>query len=266
MRTLIGFFFMTFCAFAQINGGKVLYKCIENGKSKNTILIFNKEESLFYNENIKKEKKIDVNADNDAGTINLSINLDTDKPDNFGLYTNLKSRLIIEQEFLPTDITNKKLDTLFIKDKFNAINWELINDTKKINNYLCQKAIGNFRGREYTVWFTNDIPLGFGPWKLNGLPGLIIEAFDSTKTFYFYVEKIEFNTNSIINASEFLNKRYISPIDERKKYLSLIENIENQINQKIRASLPRGSNLSSSTNKNNLISQDDFLEINFDDI
>lgn len=33
-----------------------------------------------------------------------------------------------------------------------------------------------FRGRKWTVYFTEDIPLPLGPWKLGALPGLILSA------------------------------------------------------------------------------------------
>ena len=52
--------------------------------------------------------------------------------------------------------------------------------TEEVN---CQRATGTFRGREWQVWFTYDIPYNYGPWKLGGLPGLILRAEDSSGTF-----------------------------------------------------------------------------------
>jgi GLPGLI family protein len=40
----------------------------------------------------------------------------------------------------------------------------------------CHYAKTKFRGREWKVWFTEEIPVSLGPWKLNGLPGLILKA------------------------------------------------------------------------------------------
>jgi GLPGLI family protein len=45
-----------------------------------------------------------------------------------------------------------------------------------IENYTCVMAKGFVCGRNYTVWFTPDIPVSAGPWKLWGLPGLIVSA------------------------------------------------------------------------------------------
>ncbi|MCX6207207.1 MAG: GLPGLI family protein [Bacteroidetes bacterium] len=59
------------------------------------------------------------------------------------------------------------------------IKWAIIDSLKIIEGMECQKAFCQFRGREYDVWFTSSIPLSYGPWKLGGLPGLIIEAHDS---------------------------------------------------------------------------------------
>jgi len=67
-------------------------------------------------------------------------------------------------------------DIYYIKDSAIKINWEISSETKKIGNFTCTKATANFRGRDYTAWFTTDIPLPYGPWKLMGLPGLIFRG------------------------------------------------------------------------------------------
>lgn len=75
-------------------------------------------------------------------------------------------------------LVNYKGNSYLIKEPFPALSWHIGRETKKIKNHLCQSATTRFGGRKYTAWFTTDIPLGFGPWKLQGLPGLILEAED----------------------------------------------------------------------------------------
>jgi len=61
-------------------------------------------------------------------------------------------------------------------DSLNIINWKLENSTKDVMGYECLKATAQFRSRKWEVWYTKTIPISDGPWKLNGLPGLILEA------------------------------------------------------------------------------------------
>ncbi|GAB6982088.1 GLPGLI family protein [Prevotella dentasini] len=64
--------------------------------------------------------------------------------------------------------------------------WEIVADSSAtIMGYPCQMARTNFKGRTWTAWYTEDIPLDFGPWKLCGLPGLILRASDATGQFIF---------------------------------------------------------------------------------
>ena len=63
--------------------------------------------------------------------------------------------------------------------------WELLPDTMTILSYLCQKAVCRFKGRDYEAWFTPEIPRNEGPWKLHGLPGLILNASDSQGHYTF---------------------------------------------------------------------------------
>jgi hypothetical protein len=63
--------------------------------------------------------------------------------------------------------------------------WELNDDTLTVCGYLCNKAITKFGGKVWTVWYCSEIPISDGPWKLSGLPGLILKAEDTTKTHTF---------------------------------------------------------------------------------
>lgn len=54
--------------------------------------------------------------------------------------------------------------------------WELLDGSEIIAGMECRKARANFRGREWIVWYAQDIPYSAGPWKLGGLPGLILKA------------------------------------------------------------------------------------------
>lgn len=63
--------------------------------------------------------------------------------------------------------------------------WEIGDSSKTILGYDCVQATARYRGREWTAWFAPDIPVQDGPWKLCGLPGLILEASDSRHEFHF---------------------------------------------------------------------------------
>jgi GLPGLI family protein len=83
-------------------------------------------------------------------------------------------------------ILDKIGDTDYVIDSnFPEIDWEIGEESKDIAGYRCQQATGSFGGRDYTVWFAPDLPFSFGPWKLHGLPGLILQAEDSKKEVIF---------------------------------------------------------------------------------
>lgn len=93
---------------------------------------------------------------------------------------------------------NKKYATeIYGKEKREAIEWKINTETKKIGNFTCNKATGYFRGRDYTVWFTKEIPVPFGPWKLQGLPGLVLEAYTTNKELYIYFKSLEYPSKNL---------------------------------------------------------------------
>ncbi len=64
--------------------------------------------------------------------------------------------------------------------------WTIVSDsTATILGYHCTMATATFKGRKWTVWYTEDIPMNVGPWKLNGLPGLVLKAEDSERQYLF---------------------------------------------------------------------------------
>lgn len=77
------------------------------------------------------------------------------------------------------------------EDTLNAQQWQISDSTKTMLGYVCQKAECDFRGRRWTAWFAPDVPISDGPWKLGGLPGLIMEAYDVGKHYYFSIVGLE---------------------------------------------------------------------------
>ncbi|MFG6384871.1 MAG: GLPGLI family protein [Muribaculaceae bacterium] len=76
------------------------------------------------------------------------------------------------------------IDRYVYKEKKPDIKWSLHNETTKICGHICHKATATFRGRNWTVWYS-DIPLKNGPWKFGNLPGLILRAEDDKKEHIF---------------------------------------------------------------------------------
>lgn len=76
--------------------------------------------------------------------------------------------------------------------------WTITNETKKINNYLCRKAITkkiNSKTQKEDIiiaWFTVKIPINYGPTQFSGLPGLIMEL-DYIGKYSLKVIKIQLN-------------------------------------------------------------------------
>ena len=69
------------------------------------------------------------------------------------------------------------------KETTPEITWTLGDDTLRIGDYLCQQATTTFRGLTWLVYFTEEIPSSAGPWRLRGLPGLIVKAESGAHSF-----------------------------------------------------------------------------------
>ena len=78
-----------------------------------------------------------------------------------------------------------------VQETIPTIDWKIQPDTIRILNYSCQKAICQFRGRNYEAWFTPEINVSEGPWKFTGLPGLILKVAESKGYFIFNCKSVE---------------------------------------------------------------------------
>ena len=85
----------------------------------------------------------------------------------------------------------KLINNYLIEEPVPVISWKISSDTATFSGLHCQKATGRFKGRDYTAWFCPDVPFHSGPWKLNGLPGLIVEAYDAKKEVVFKFDGLE---------------------------------------------------------------------------
>lgn len=92
-----------------------------------------------------------------------------------------------------TNFADNKSYKIFEKNiKFN---WVIKAEEKMIGPYKCKKATTNFRGRDYIAWFSEDIPINDGPFKFNGLPGLIVEIYDTEAKYSWIIKSINFNND-----------------------------------------------------------------------
>lgn len=83
------------------------------------------------------------------------------------------------------------------------IKWNISNEHKKIGIWAATKATTDFGGRKWTAWFSQDIPLPYGPYVFYGLPGLILEVNDNENNYRFNLiqnknYKVELNSNNFI--------------------------------------------------------------------
>jgi len=128
---------------------------------------------------------------------------------------------------------------LLTKEEGNKINWKIQKEFKDISGFKCQKAMGFFRGRNYTAWFTSDISVPFGPWKLHGLPGLILEAYDDDQMIYVVAKHIF--SDSDIKLSDKVKEIDFSKAMSMEERFRKEEKLEQEFFDMIISKLPKGS-------------------------
>ena len=130
-------------------------------------------------------------------------------------------------------------DYWFYEDSLMPQEWEIGDSIENILGYDCFQATCNFRGRNWTAWFTSEIPIQDGPWKLNGLPGLILKAEDNTGQYSFTADGIQKTIQDLISV---YGKENYEKTD-RIKYLQTMRAFINNPFENLKAAT--GSNMPS---------------------
>jgi len=182
---------------------------LKNRLEKEFVLVFNKEESLF----TEQEQLDAISGATDSWGKNFAAGEN---------YKNVKSDKQIQQQ----EFYGKKF---LVKDRLQPMNWTLGNETKKIGNYTCFKATtfiptddllwysfswSRMRTTNYSeekttevddkslditeveAWYTPQIPVRHGPSEYWGLPGLILEVSAGETTML--CSKIILNPSDVI--------------------------------------------------------------------
>jgi GLPGLI family protein len=116
------------------------------------------------------------------------------------------------------------LNSYFFIDSVSDMKWALVNDTMTIMGYPCFKATTKYRGRNYTAWYTTEIPMSYGPLKFGGLPGLIINLSEAKGDFQFECRTIELIKNKTPIVFERKKYQKITREEHRKLIHLMYEN------------------------------------------
>lgn len=184
---------------------------IYSAKSEQMILLIGKNESLYKSANkeqVQKEKQ-EILQRSVAASKNTNI---------MTVDFSRVPKVNIVHEVL------KKNDSIFVFDNIlnhsfsyqlnKVVKWNILNESKNINGYSCIKAVTKYNGRNYTAWFTKELPFPEGPYNFKGLPGLIVSLEDENKYYsfelrYFAKESVNdiFSNSKKITYNEFVKMR-----------------------------------------------------------
>lgn len=101
----------------------------------------------------------------------------------YRIYKNYPKGYITYTDFVP-------LDFFSYEEPLDAIEWDIKEDKRKILGFAVQRAVTKYGGRFWEAWFAPNLPINDGPYKFNGLPGLILKIQDSEKHYVFELEHV----------------------------------------------------------------------------
>lgn len=127
-------------------------------------------------------------------------------------------------------------EQFLVEENIPSLKWKIHDEEKMLDKYLLKKATLHFRGRHYIAWYAEEYPLPFGPWKFSGLPGLIMEVYDTTKRYHWQINSINQTNNTELD---------LKPVLKAKETLTLKQYADRKFNnddrfKKMASKLPKG--------------------------
>lgn len=178
-----------------------------------------------------------VNNENETNNNEKTYNINVGNKSEKNIYLNLKNTFYFKETFFGKPLKIRE-------NNFNN-EWAVMDSVKYISDFKCNLAKKKFRGRTYYAWYTEEILTNFGPWKINGLGGLVLEVTDEKKEFSINALNLKFlpeeenkYTNLIKSISkEFGDKKEIISIKDLKDFINEKNKI---ILNRLKQQLPRG--------------------------
>lgn len=181
-KTILFFLLLGIVTNAQTNRFFYEYKFVPNSNDKTDVkkemmlLDIDKEGSSYYSRDkfvSDSIAKADLERQMKSSPGNISVNK-REKPGQVSFKVTKKY-----PDFTTYLFRSISTDQYKIKEDKKP-EWKILPDKEKVGEYNAQKATTQFGGREWTAWFTTDIPFQDGPYKFFGLPGLIVKIEDAT--------------------------------------------------------------------------------------
>lgn len=214
-------------------------------------LYFTASKSLY----IQEQNKINVQyISGPNGTERIEVPRNNLDPYGTVLYLNYLSG----EQFSRESFWNKS-NFANIQEEILPIDWKITNEKKKIGKFNCIKATANILGREWQAWFTQEIQVSFGPWRLNGLPGLILEAFDSTLDFVYQLAEVEiphefappFEVDNVFSGKPLSRTAFVAEnATKKEKHILYMKSVALENNGKVEIKFYPQIDLSTISSKN----------------
>ncbi len=192
--------------------------------------------SLYNNISYERRTSGDAQIEDDDYGIVVTKEISFSDGQGYPIYTNHKQQLIYERR-IALDEGKKK--PFIVVDSDAKIQWVLKEEFRSIGRFNCQKAESTFRGRTYIAWFDRSIPSSIGPWKLHGLPGLIIEVSDESNQVAFAISSLAYPTPH----EHVLSKPSSGEEISLQTYLAIEDRTAENYVAYLKSRLPRGSNV-----------------------